>query len=164
MIKSLVFLILHEYRVPSYLRKLSIPKVDVPCPCLTLSFVLCRKLEKEILLIATHYIEKDRDMRKKSKVHKTSESARRRLVCVPYRNILVRLRWRVFTIPKTIKKWYYNSHQWSNWPITEGLRQIYIICVIYVYLAWFQVIPHHHRYRILYFFLFWIYIDRFIFI
>lgn len=37
-------------------------------------------MEEEILLIATHYIEKDRDMRKKSKVLRGGESARRRLV------------------------------------------------------------------------------------
>lgn len=38
-----------------------------------------KKMEEEILLIATHYIEKDRDMRKKSKVLRGGESARRRL-------------------------------------------------------------------------------------
>lgn len=43
-------------------------------------FFLKRKMEEEILLIATHYIEKDRDMRKKSKVLRGGESARRRLV------------------------------------------------------------------------------------
>ena len=37
-------------------------------------------MEEEILLVATHYIEKDRDLRKKSKVARSGESARRRLV------------------------------------------------------------------------------------
>ena len=39
-----------------------------------------RHMEEEILLVATHYIEKDRDLRKKSKVARSGESARRRLV------------------------------------------------------------------------------------
>lgn len=45
-------------------------------------------MEEEILLIATHYVEKDRDMRKKSKVLRGGESARRRLVSIPTYNIL----------------------------------------------------------------------------
>ncbi|XP_078341998.1 uncharacterized protein LOC111108050 isoform X2 [Crassostrea virginica] len=38
-----------------------------------------KHMEEEILLVATHYIEKDRDLRKKSKVARSGESARRRL-------------------------------------------------------------------------------------
>ena len=43
-------------------------------------WLFCRHMEEEILLVATHYIEKDRDLRKKSKVARSGESARRRLV------------------------------------------------------------------------------------
>ncbi|XP_061178732.1 uncharacterized protein LOC133187394 [Saccostrea echinata] len=43
-----------------------------------------KNMEKEILLIATHYIEKDRDLRKKSKVPKSArESARKKLHSAP---------------------------------------------------------------------------------
>ena len=54
---------------------------SVRCNLTSVYFLLfCRHMEEEILLVATHYIEKDRDLRKKSKVARSGESARRRLV------------------------------------------------------------------------------------
>ena len=39
-----------------------------------------RDLEKNLMLIATHYIEKDHDLRAASRIHKQTESARHRQV------------------------------------------------------------------------------------
>ena len=48
-----------------------------------------KDLEKDLLLVASHYIEKDKDLRTSCKVNRSTESARRKKVLLCLKLILV---------------------------------------------------------------------------